>query len=388
MAFVSVRQLKHKIRQRLAASSWSFLRWLVDDSPVNSRTTRLRRQLPPTYPHSQHGHFRKRRSITPPPRQRKGQPINSQSQSLLLSQLPTELRQMIWREFVSDMTLHLRQRRREGDYSTNQGLSFAPTRSPTPLSDLHKNDLGAWIFLDKRRLQGKYQTLLYLPRTCRQMCVHSSLIATDSRRLTVSRYSETINMLYNSNMFAISDMYCVEYLHLFLLPQRISQIRTLTIFWELAVTEFLVGIYFTTILSIRPLQTYSTKHWLWCFEYSDTSHEASSWTRTRIQTNSVEQYLEYLRNHGRIAEPRNHFQFNQKRMGWPLWTRYDSSSGPNKGCNYVKTISNQFPFRRRYEPAPVVWRSLSGWESTLRKNQLASHLSSQEWSVLRPPVVN
>lgn len=41
-------------------------------------------------------------------------------------------------------------------------------------------------------------------------------------------------MLYNSNMFAISDIYCVEYLRLFLLPQRISQIRSLTVFWELA----------------------------------------------------------------------------------------------------------------------------------------------------------
>lgn len=184
MAVALVRQLRYKIRRRLAGSSWRFLRWLVDDSERNARKTRLWRQLPPTYPHSQHGRFRKRRSVTPPPRHKKGLPTNSQSQSLLLSQLPLELRQMIWREFVSGMTFHLRQRRRVGVQSQNQGMSYAPCTPPTPLVDLHKNDSGAWIFLDKRRLTGKYQTLLCLPRTCRQMYVLLSPFLTSSRRLT------------------------------------------------------------------------------------------------------------------------------------------------------------------------------------------------------------
>src|SRR5689334_14697554 len=71
-------------------------------------------------------------------------------------------------------------------------------------------------------------TAAYLPPN-----VYYSLGHTHSKMLIWFRYAETIDMLYSRNAFIISDMYIMEYLRSLLLGQRISQIRSLSVNWEL-----------------------------------------------------------------------------------------------------------------------------------------------------------
>lgn len=48
-----------------------------------------------------------------------------------------------------------------------------------------------------------------------------------------SRYSETVDLLYSSNVFTLHDPAVLHYLPSMLLPQRINSIRTLCFQWEL-----------------------------------------------------------------------------------------------------------------------------------------------------------
>jgi hypothetical protein len=88
------------------------------------------------------------------------QVIDRQPQSLLLSKLPPEMRQLIWKECLGGMTFHLRVR--------NRKLIHVPCASPEPAScNSEQGALGCYNHL-YYRTKGNLLALLH---TCRYVLV-------------------------------------------------------------------------------------------------------------------------------------------------------------------------------------------------------------------------
>jgi len=131
-------------------------------------------------------------------------PVN-QSRCLLLSTLPPELRQKIWRNCLGGMTLHLEFRDRR--------LCHILCLSPTPGScDTFGGAGGCWQFSNPDANHPK-RHLLSILLSCRQI------------------YSEAIYHLYADNDFVTIYPEFVHDLPQILRPQRINAIRSLRFKW-------------------------------------------------------------------------------------------------------------------------------------------------------------
>ncbi|EPE31447.1 hypothetical protein GLAREA_12750 [Glarea lozoyensis ATCC 20868] len=181
---------------------------------------------------------KKRRSLTPPPVTRSRLPGNrrqiwaDQSESLLLTALPYELRVMIWKYVVGDQYIHLGLLK----CPTNRGrLAYILCQSTEP-SDWPRCEAACfkrWHTYQpesNQRLSLSYNVkpwkppLIELLQTCHQI------------------YSETIDLIYECNTFDTTVSNCTRFLPRFLLPQRLNAIRTLRLEWRILAHETFFGV--------------------------------------------------------------------------------------------------------------------------------------------------
>ncbi|KAG9236731.1 hypothetical protein BJ875DRAFT_210704 [Amylocarpus encephaloides] len=135
-----------------------------------------------------------------PPETRNRQKTLDQSQCDLLNKLPSEVRQIIWKECLGGMTLHIDIRDRR--------LRRFPCSSPDPKL-CHES---CWTWYPRPNAVPKRQ-LLALLLSCRQV------------------YSEAIDLTYSSNTFDMIFPESIVYLPDLVLPQRLVAIRSIHLQW-------------------------------------------------------------------------------------------------------------------------------------------------------------
>lgn len=141
--------------------------------------------------------------------------VASQLDCSLLTKLPAELREQIWRECLAGMTIHL-----EWKCTTipkSRVLSYAPCLSPDPEScNDFRGEKGCSRFARSLPEIGMPQRhLLSILLTCRQI------------------YLEAIHLLYEGNTFVATRFYIALYLPRILLPQRLNSIRSFRFVWRI-----------------------------------------------------------------------------------------------------------------------------------------------------------
>jgi hypothetical protein len=132
--------------------------------------------------------------------------ISSQSDCLLLTRLPLELRQEIYRLVLTGRHKHFI--RLGGDDYT------IPSDFVLNDADYRTRDTMVLGAPPPRWLWPRYGSLLALPLTCRQV------------------YIECVNILYQSVVFKVSRLFTLTDLSVALLPQRFATIRSLEISYE------------------------------------------------------------------------------------------------------------------------------------------------------------
>jgi hypothetical protein len=148
------------------------------------------------------------------------QQTSSQSQSSLITQLPIEVRQLIWREVIGGHVLHIARARRRllaiacaenysSELPTRYHGCWGRTSGRMQLGTTPGFYLGTWSGHPTKKAN-----LLPLLKTCRTI------------------YSETISMLYSDNVFDINHVDTLLYLRQSVLPGRLGQIRTLNLIWD------------------------------------------------------------------------------------------------------------------------------------------------------------
>ncbi|KAF1817656.1 hypothetical protein P152DRAFT_510837 [Eremomyces bilateralis CBS 781.70] len=157
--------------------------------------------------------------------------MSSQQQSMLLSKLPAELREMIWNEVIGDHVLHI----------NHDWLKSTRRFEPLRTRDKKRLFYGTWHDHDSLRFPAGYRQrfwlhgflslnevilsfssarILSLPLTCRQI------------------YMECIHLLYQRNFFSFRHLFQLTYFKSAVLPHRLSQIRYLRLQWRIPVNIF------------------------------------------------------------------------------------------------------------------------------------------------------
>ncbi|KAF7920983.1 hypothetical protein EAE99_007835 [Botrytis elliptica] len=147
-----------------------------------------------------------------------GRKTSAQSQSLLLSSLPIEIRMLIWEVCIGGNTFHLSlfrfgRRGRHSRFTHRLCLCEGP-ELPLKLHNYCYHNDRRFCCTDKVKA-------LSLIVTCRQI------------------YSETIGILYSTNVFRTQN-FCAQHLQKTLLPQRYNCIRVLHLENVTRVTEAFV----------------------------------------------------------------------------------------------------------------------------------------------------
>ncbi|KAG9239000.1 hypothetical protein BJ875DRAFT_276201 [Amylocarpus encephaloides] len=168
---------------------------------------------------------RKGRALTPQPAPasrsllKKASQQSSQPDSRLLSELPWEIRAMIWKECLTGMTFHL------GKFSRDENhLSFIVCYSKEPSNPrwCPHSCWRQWYVYQPGSTQRRALSFYAMPpkppilpllQSCRQT------------------YSECIDMVYSSNTFDTSVSNCTLLLPRFILPQRFDTIQNLRFDW-------------------------------------------------------------------------------------------------------------------------------------------------------------
>lgn len=144
-----------------------------------------------------------RRAISPPPPggpSTRSQILPFQAQSSLLTKLPAEVRQMIWKEALGGQVLHIVRKKK------NKVRHKVRTR-PVFIWDFKELDL-----YGEDRILANW-SLVSLLLTCRQV------------------YNETIDILYMANTFHIEHPWTFLFLYEIVLPHRWESIRKLELTW-------------------------------------------------------------------------------------------------------------------------------------------------------------
>ncbi|KAF2734871.1 hypothetical protein EJ04DRAFT_465836 [Polyplosphaeria fusca] len=154
------------------------------------------------------------------PESRRGKSLH-QTQSRLM-RLPLELREMIWKAVVGDSTMHMILKENKLGHLRCK----APSAIECPLGfngrtfsreccwgNVDSANIWAPTSGIKEPTDGDIVPLL---RSCRQI------------------YSEAVNFLYTTNTFSFSDLDCLRYFSMTLLPHRFSLVQSLDLEWCMA----------------------------------------------------------------------------------------------------------------------------------------------------------
>jgi len=150
-----------------------------------------------------------------------------QSQTALFGQLPSEIRHIIWTEYMSGHLLHIaRDRNRLLAIDCVEKEPEKQKIDAGSESRLYTRFHGCWggktghsttpgfYFGPRSKNPGLPANLLPLLQTCRRI------------------YTETISMLYANNLFDINHLDTIFYMQQTVLPQRLAQIRMLNFTWD------------------------------------------------------------------------------------------------------------------------------------------------------------
>ena len=171
------------------------------------------------------------RALTPPPSSSSDQPSDAsgsllqqvtlpQSKSALFSQLPPEVRQLIWDALVGNHWFHIARLPRR-----LFAIKCAEDIGPQGATYRHK----CWGFKSDHEY-NTYFAGLYVHLFTNHPATPANLVSV----LQVCRrmYAETLPILYGNNTFDINHLDTIFYLEQSILPSRMEQIRFLNLKWR------------------------------------------------------------------------------------------------------------------------------------------------------------
>lgn len=144
---------------------------------------------------------------------------SDQSQSLLFGRLAKEIRQQIWTEVLGGHLLHIARAPKR-----LLAIECSEVRNSKPTVGRH----GCWGIPSRPRELGYTPGFYHSP-----MYQHPAKPANLLPLLQTCRrvYLEAISIIYTDNVFDINHIDTLLYLQQSVLPQRLSQIRTLNLSW-------------------------------------------------------------------------------------------------------------------------------------------------------------
>lgn len=161
-----------------------------------------------------------------------------QSQSRLLSTLPTEIRQAIWRHAVGGQLLHLTR-------VPNRLVALECAQPKDLTKDLETLRHDCWCMTRIGALRGTIPRVYRAKNGAQPTRPANLLPLLQTCRLV---YAEAVSTLYQDNIFDIDHLDTLLYMKRCILPQRLRQITRLNFSWDFS----------------QPVYPDSPRHKTWC----------------------------------------------------------------------------------------------------------------------------
>ena len=196
-----------------------------------------------------------------------------QSQSRLISTLPSEIRLVIWRHAVGGQLLHMAR-------VPNRLVALECAQPKDLTKDLETLRHDCWCMTRIGALRGTI-TRVYRAKNSAQPTRPTNLLPLlQTCRLV---YAESVSMLYQDNIFDIDHVDTLLYMKRCILPQRLHQITRLNYSWDFSQPVYPDSPRYKTwceacnvLLSLSRLQEL-TIHLTGTFDVTSEYYESKSW---------------------------------------------------------------------------------------------------------------